>query len=283
MTLDEFTEYLAGFGVFASPAEAREYVGYHWQRLHRTLESVPDGTGRLLEIGAAPFAMTLMLLARRRYEVHVVNYGSPGTIRLVSEAHGERHDIPSTGINVECDPFPYAEGFFDVVVCAEVIEHLTFFPSWMLYEIHRVLAPGGRLVLTTPNAMRVFYRYANAVNAFRGLHVADPFSGYGPYGRHNREYTPAELRTLLESCGFAIDALDVIDLEPREDSEQDRDYARLIEVCFAVPVADQDRWRGGQMIVQAHPGSERILALPDALYKSTHAIRNAQRVFPKIP
>ena len=48
--------------------------------------------------------------------------------------------------------------------------------------------------------MRLFYRYANAANAFRGLHIADPFSGYSPYGRHNREYTPAELRTLPESC-----------------------------------------------------------------------------------
>lgn len=81
--------------------------------------------------------------------------------------------------------------------------------------------------------MRLVYRYANAANAFRGLHIADRFSGYGPYGRHNREYTPAELRTLLESCSFAIDAFDVLDLETQEDSERDRYYEILIEEFFA--------------------------------------------------
>lgn len=283
MTADEFAEYLTSFGIFASPAEGREYVGYHWQRLQRTLDGVPNATGRLLEIGAAPFAMTLMLLAQRRYQVHVINYGSQETIRLDSEANHERHEIPCAGINVECDSFPYDDGCFDVVICAEVIEHLTFFPSWMLYETHRILAPGGTLVLTTPNAMRLFYRYANAANAFRGLHIADPFSGYGPYGRHNREYTPVELRTLVERCGFVIDAFDVLDLEVREDSQHDQHYERLIEECFAVPAADQRRWRGEQMIVRAHPGPERVLALPEELYKSTHAIRSAQHSFPKIP
>jgi hypothetical protein len=29
-----------------------------------------------------------------------------------------------------------------------------------------------------------------------------PYSGYGPYGRHNHEYTQAELPSLLERCGF---------------------------------------------------------------------------------
>jgi hypothetical protein len=37
------------------------------------------------------------------------------------------------------------------------------------------------------------------------------------------------------------------------------------------------------MIVQAHPGPERALAMPETLYKSTHAIPGAPRVFPRIP
>lgn len=45
---------------------------------------------------------------------------------------------------------PFADGAFDVVVAGEVIEHVPH-PDLMLAEIRRVLAPHGRLVLSTPN------------------------------------------------------------------------------------------------------------------------------------
>jgi SAM-dependent methyltransferase len=278
-----FEEYVRSFGIFAQPAEARDYITMHWRRFLRTLEVIPEGSGRLLEIGAAPFCMTLLLLARCRHRVEVVNYGSPGTIWLSSATLGEHYEIPCAGINVECEPFPYPDAHFDVVLCAEVIEHLTFCPSWMLYEIHRILRPGGTLVLTTPNAMRLFYRYANARNIFHGLHIADPFSGYGPYGRHNREFTPGELRLLIEGTGFTVATFDVLDLVPRAEAAEDRKYARAVSATLGVSREEQAQWRGEQMIVTARPGRPRALFLPDELYKSTHAIREAQKKFPMIP
>jgi SAM-dependent methyltransferase len=48
------------------------------------------------------------------------------------------------------EPLPFDDGSFDVVVFGEVIEHL-FDPDSALDEIHRVLKPGGRLIVTTPN------------------------------------------------------------------------------------------------------------------------------------
>jgi SAM-dependent methyltransferase len=285
MVMDQttFENYVLGFGIFSQASEGREYIAHHWRRFLRTLEMVPAGSGRLLEIGAAPFCMTLLLLARSRYRVDVINYGSSDTIRLSNPARGEAHEIPCAGINVECEIFPYPGAHFDVVVCAEVIEHLTFCPSWMLYEVHRVLRPEGTLILTTPNAMRLFYRFANARNAFHGRHIADPFSGYGPYRRHNRELTPAELRLLVEGAGFEVDRFEVLDLVPRPETSEDRAYAHAVSSVLGVPEADQARWRGEQMMVTAHPGRPRAFFLPDELYKSTHAIRDAQKKFPLIP
>ena len=284
MSADQFVDYLLSFDFFPDPQAARDYVHYHWRRLVRTLDEVPPvAGGRLLEIGAAPFAMTLML-RRRRYDVHVVNYGSgDGPLHLRSATHGEAYEIPCAGINAECDVYPWPDGFFDVVLCAEVIEHLTFYPSWMLYEIHRVLRPGGTLVLTTPNALRLFFRYADARNLFEGHHVGDAFSGYGPYGRHNRELAPDELVSLVTGTGFRVERLEICDLEPVPSTERDAEYAQAIEHLLGVDRAKQEQWRRGQLILRAHPDGPRAIFTPPELYRSVHALRDAQRRFPLIP
>ncbi len=45
---------------------------------------------------------------------------------------------------------PFPEGYFDVVTCIEGIEHIHD-PFHVLREFYRLLRPGGRLVMSTPN------------------------------------------------------------------------------------------------------------------------------------
>ena len=52
------------------------------------------------------------------------------------------------------EQLPFADGTFDVVVLSEVIEHLLR-PELAVWEISRVLRPGGVLVMTTNNASEV--------------------------------------------------------------------------------------------------------------------------------
>ena len=47
--------------------------------------------------------------------------------------------------------FPFKENYAENIVAGELIEHLKN-PVFFLKECHRVLKPGGRLILTTPNA-----------------------------------------------------------------------------------------------------------------------------------
>ncbi len=52
---------------------------------------------------------------------------------------------------------PFRPATFDAVVATEVLEHLDE-PARMLAEVHRVLRPGGRFYMTTPNAEALPYR-----------------------------------------------------------------------------------------------------------------------------
>jgi ubiquinone/menaquinone biosynthesis C-methylase UbiE len=90
-------------------------------------------------------------------------------------------------------PLPFDDNSFDLVLCAETIEHVRDV-QLALSEIRRVLVPGGRLALTTPAAGR--WRML-----FRG--VEHPFSP------HLRAFTRRSLRTTLESMGFQVMSLEV--------------------------------------------------------------------------
>ena len=92
-------------------------------------------------------------------------------------------------VDVEAQPLPYADGAFDTVLLCEVIEHFVADPVFTLAEIHRVLAPGGRLLLTTPNVARA----ENLRRLAQRQGIYDPYSRFGPHGRHNREYAAGEL------------------------------------------------------------------------------------------
>jgi SAM-dependent methyltransferase len=75
---------------------------------------------------------------------------------------------------------PFDKEYFDIVVSFQVIEHIDNEPQFVS-EIHRVLKPGGRLLLTTPNK-------ATRLNP-----------GQKPFNRfHKREYYSHELEKVLK-------------------------------------------------------------------------------------
>ncbi len=159
-------------------------------------------------MGAEPYFTTLLLRRFRRYELVLTNgFGNPdgeNEVRLVGR--DETVELRYKRFNLEEDDLP--PGHFSVVLCCEVIEHMALDPLRGLATLNRSLEPGGTLVLTTPNACRLDV----AMNALAGVHSpGDQYSAYGPYGRHNREYTPRELRQLLEHAGFDVEVLHTAD------------------------------------------------------------------------
>ncbi len=84
---------------------------------------------------------------------------------------------------------PFEDGAFDVVWSSEVIEHVADTERW-LSEARRVLAPRGRLLLTTPSHGRLRLLIGGM----------ERFSE--PLGDHLHLYTARSLRRLLEEFEF---------------------------------------------------------------------------------
>lgn len=167
---------------------------------------------------------------------------------------GKQYDFRYRNFNSEKERFPYDDRAFSVVLCCEIIEHLTVDPTYMLCEIHRVLEPGGYLLLTTPNVLNL--RYVQEL--LRGRNIFHPYSGYGVYGRHQREYTLDELKDLIEGCGYEIVETRVEDLHPSPLRQ------RLFKRMFPL--------RRDHLFVLARSAAPRRFYYPDWLYTSTHAI-----------
>jgi SAM-dependent methyltransferase len=90
------------------------------------------------------------------------------------------------------------ENSIDLVLFCEIVEHITFNPIPMWKSIYRVLKPGGRIILTTPNSayFESLWKRLHVLLAdgCYGIGVADIFET-GTYGHHWKEYSIPELET----------------------------------------------------------------------------------------
>ncbi len=108
---------------------------------------------------------------------------------------------------------PFADDSLDVVVAGEVIEHVAH-PDLMLTEIRRILAPSGRLVLSTPNIVG----WANRVLVPMGIqplftetssevHLGRRWRALGQGNQvqgHLKVFSYRALREILVRTGFRV-------------------------------------------------------------------------------
>jgi len=182
------------------------YLDEAFRRFLYTLQLVPDGNGRGLEVGAHPYFISLLLRRFTSYQLHCTNYfgeSYPDSSQRLIGSDNQQIEFEFPNVNIEEQPLPYEDNTFEVALLCEVLEHFAIDPLQALKQIKRVLKPGGAFILTTPNVARL----ENVARLLAGHNLYDPYSAFGLYGRHNREYTVDELRQLLEYLGFSIEEL----------------------------------------------------------------------------
>ena len=160
---------------------------------------------RVLDAGSGN-GLLLALLKMLGHEVYAIDLFDNSTADVYV-----RHNIPFQICNIEADSLPFESDFFDAVSCCQALEHFTHSHLPPVMEMRRVLKGGGVIELDVPNATG----FRNRSRMLRGKHITYDYKKHYLYekpviykgreyypGRHNREFTRAELELLLSEAGF---------------------------------------------------------------------------------
>ncbi|MFF0148689.1 methyltransferase family protein [Amycolatopsis sulphurea] len=123
------------------------------------------------------------LIARHARRVLALDYDVPTT------EHVARRYPDVTVARANLAYLPVTDRAVDIVANFQVIEHL-WDQGGFLAECHRVLRPGGKLLVTTPNRLTFTPDSDTPLNPF-----------------HTRELAPSELDGLLRTAGFDVETL----------------------------------------------------------------------------
>lgn len=231
---------------------------------------------RVLELGGAPYFFSALMMEHFDAELTAVSVeagawpGEPakrprGTV-TISLTGGRTADIDVRVFNIEKDAFPLPNDYFDVVLCMEVLEHLGYSPSHMLGESHRVLASDGLMLITVPN----FINLKRTVNMLRNVPTEFPYSGYGIYGRHQREFAPVEVARLLEANNFRVAELATANVWPTfRDSRAKGVGNAVLNAVGRLPIP----WiahKREYILCASRPHGEAVVAYPRWLYEHRH-------------
>jgi 2-polyprenyl-3-methyl-5-hydroxy-6-metoxy-1,4-benzoquinol methylase len=159
--------------------------------------------GNVLDVGCG-FGHFVSILQKSNFAVGVDKSAEMVNI-------GKKKLLIKNILTSDTTSLPFKENSFDWIIANQLLEHLEE-PAKFLVGVRKVLKPGGRLFLTTPNRF-VYIRPRTPKKMILGLlgrYKIDP--------THAKEYTPWELKKLITKNGFKIEQFEItekLDFLPR--------------------------------------------------------------------
>lgn len=155
---------------------------------------------RLLEIGCGAGNLLLQATVAGSYPVALDL--SMQALTFVGSRFKEAQSTPDAPMGFTCtqaigESLPFRENSFDCILLSEVIEHLEA-PQVSIREAVRVLCPGGRLLVTTPNYSSFWPMMEWVVDR---LNMAPKMAGE----QHISRFQPSSLKKMLIECGLAME------------------------------------------------------------------------------
>lgn len=156
---------------------------------------IPVGARRLLEIGCG-VGNTAMLAKARVGLSEVVG------VELSSSAAAEAERVLDRVVcgDVEDIPLDFPEGYFDCVVCADVLEHLKD-PWAVLRKIRPLLSDEGALVASIPNLqhLKPVLKILSDRFEYEEAGLLD--------STHLRFFTLSTIRSLFRETGYCVERI----------------------------------------------------------------------------
>lgn len=167
----------------------------------------------ILDAGCGPGRFAAAM-AERGHEVCGLDL-SPSMLRSASGRLEELGGEPPLGFcSGSVEALPFADGTFDAVCSAGVLEYLTC-DDYAVEEFKRVLRPGGYLMLPTTNswspagyldfAVEYLKRREGLLRAFNKIWEKRGNTPVLPRHFVVRRQRPSEIRSLLEKSGFQLE------------------------------------------------------------------------------
>lgn len=216
-------EILARFETEKLDASTREYLRYHSRRYAYLMEKVERLPRlRILDIGPS-FQTALMRWAYPASVVDTLGFHD----ERVPIREGDRHIDYDLNDSRDVARWPTVTEPYDLVVMAEVLEHVHTATWPVLNCVGSFLKPGGHLIIQTPNAVNLMRRYSTA----RGVNPHDMIREEQTNPGHFCEFTAGDLRAAVTGAG-----LEVVELEQEnyfgEDGLRKQIYGAL---CSLLP------------------------------------------------
>jgi 2-polyprenyl-3-methyl-5-hydroxy-6-metoxy-1,4-benzoquinol methylase len=157
-------------------------------------EMLAGAPGPFLDAGCGPNPSLSLRVAASAPGPFVAMDIGLGTVRL-ARAVGVSQGRDLLAIVGDLEHLPFRADAFASGVCDDTIEHVPDDRAAMA-ELERVLRPGGRLVIATPNRIRLDVLEARARDLLRGRRA--PAQRYFAAESHLREYTWRDLESLVD-------------------------------------------------------------------------------------
>ena len=225
----------------AGTPEARQrYVEDHAPRFSATVEQCvalrPDKSASVLDIGRSRLSAALLgyydQISTLGLDLDVTQaYAHSAGWEPPPGKHYARHIV--CDLNVIATPcVSQVEERFDLIVFAEVIEHLYVAPETVLAGLRELLKPDGLILCTTPNAASLPKR----LKLLFGLNPFERLRGDLNNPGHIREYTRTELFELGRLAGLEVVMHRYLNYQTPRHQRSVRTAAKLLSQTLCRPL-----------------------------------------------